>query len=218
MTRVLLIDDEALVRAGLRMILETAGDLTVVGEADDGAEAVEAVRRSNPDVVLMDIRMPRLDGIAATKAVRSLDRPPAVVVLTTFDLDDHVFRALQAGAAGFLLKDTPPAELVHAVQVVAAGDSMLSPSVTRRLIARFAATNASTRQDRARARLEALTTRELEVLAEIGRGRSNAEIGATMFLSEATVKAHVSRLLVKLDAANRVQLAILAYEAAIAGS
>lgn len=218
MTRVLLIDDEALVRAGLRMILETAGDLTVVGEADDGAEAVEAVRRSNPDVVLMDIRMPRLDGIAATKAVRSLDRPPAVVVLTTFDLDDHVFRALQAGAAGFLLKDTPPAELVHAAQVVAAGDSMLSPSVTRRLIARFAATNASTRQDRARARLEALTTRELEVLAEIGRGRSNAEIGATMFLSEATVKAYVSRLLVKLDAANRVQLAILAYEAAIAGS
>lgn len=215
MIRVLLVDDEALVRAGLRMILETAGDVTVVGEADNGAEAVEAVRRSNPDVVLMDIRMPRLDGIAATKALRSLDRPPAVLVLTTFDLDDHVFRALQAGAAGFLLKDTPPAELVNAVQVVAAGDSMLSPSVTRRLIARFAAGGASSRQERARARLAVLTARELEVLLEVGRGRSNAESGATLFLSEATVKAHVSRLLDKLGVANRVQLAILAFEAAI---
>jgi len=215
MTRVLLIDDEALVRAGLRLILETAADLTIVGEADDGADAVQAVVRCSPDVVLMDIRMPRVDGIAATEAVRALDHPPAVIVLTTFDLDDHVFRALQAGAAGFLLKDTPPAELVKAVQVVAAGESMLSPSVTRRLIARFAAGPGGTRQEQARARLTRLTARELEVLREVGRGSSNAEVGATLFMSEATVKAHVSRLLEKLDVANRVQLAILVHEAAL---
>jgi DNA-binding NarL/FixJ family response regulator len=218
MTRILIVDDEALVRAGLRMILESAPELTVVGETGDGADAVEAVLRCAPDVVLMDIRMPRLDGLAATEAVRRLDHAPAVVVLTTFDLDDHVFRALQAGAAGFLLKDTPPAELVQAVRVVAAGDSMLSPSVTRRLIARFADGQGTDRRERARARLGGLTSRELEVLVEVGRGRSNAEVGATLFMSEATVKAHVSRLLVKLDLANRVQLAILVHEAALDAS
>lgn len=215
MTRVLLIDDEALVRAGLRMILEAAGDIDVVGEATDGAEAVEAVRRSRPDVVLMDIRMPRLDGLAATQAVRALDDPPPVVILTTFDLDDYVFRALQAGAAGFLLKDTPPLELVNAVRVVASGDSMLSPSVTRRLIAHFAEDGRAQRQQVARGRLDALSTREGEVLAAVGRGLSNAEIGGELFMSEATVKAHVSRLLVKLDQSNRVQLAILAHDAGL---
>jgi DNA-binding NarL/FixJ family response regulator len=214
-TRVLLVDDEALVRAGLRMILEAAGDIDVVGEATDGADAVEAVRRARPDVVLMDIRMPRLDGLAATQAVRALDDPPPVVILTTFDLDDYVFRALQAGAAGFLLKDTPPLELVNAVRVVASGDSMLSPSVTRRLIAHFAEDGRAQRQQAARDRLDRLTEREAEVLAAVGRGLSNAEIGAELYMSEATVKAHVSRLLVKLDQSNRVQLAILAHDAGL---
>ena len=157
MIRALVIDDEALVRAGLRMILESAGDITVVGEADDGDGAVEAVRRCRPDVVLMDIRMPRLDGLAATVAVRQLEHPPPVVILTTFDLDDYVFRALQAGADGFLLKDTPPLELVQAVRIVASGESMLSPSVTRRLIAHFANDGRPAREEAARARLADLS-------------------------------------------------------------
>jgi DNA-binding NarL/FixJ family response regulator len=215
MTRVLIVDDEALVRAGLRMILQSADDIDVVGEAGDGADAVEAVRRCQPDVVLMDIRMPRLDGLAATVAVRAVVDAPAVVILTTFDLDDHVFRALQAGAAGFLLKDTPPLELVNAVRVVAAGESMLSPSVTRRLIAHFADDSAPSKRQVARGRLGELTPRELEVLVEVGRGGSNAEVGAALFMSEATVKAHVSRLLVKLEAGNRVQLAILVHDAGL---
>lgn len=215
MTRVLLIDDEALVRAGLRMILESADDIAVVGEADDGADAAEAVRRCRPDVVLMDIRMPRLDGLAATIAIRQLDDPPPIVMLTTFDLDDYVFRALQAGAAGFLLKDTPPRDLVQAVRVVAAGESMLSPSVTRRLIAQFAADSRSTREQQARERLSELSPRELEAFVEVGRGLSNADIGAALFMSEATVKAHVSRLLAKLELANRVQVAILAHDAGL---
>ena len=216
MIRVLIVDDEALVRAGLRMILESADDVTVVGEADDGADAVEAVRRSGPDVVLMDVRMPRLDGLAATTAVRELDDAPAVVILTTFDLDDFVFRALQAGASGFLLKDTPPLQLLQAVRVVAAGESMLSPSVTRRLIAHFAAADPhNAREQQARARLDGLTQREVEVLTAVGRGQSNAEIGTELFMSEATVKAYVSRLLTKLDLNNRVQLAILAHDATL---
>jgi DNA-binding NarL/FixJ family response regulator len=215
MTRVLIVDDEALVRGGLRMILESADDLDVVGEADDGADAAAAARRCRPDVVLMDVRMPRLDGIAATAAVRALDPAPAVIVLTTFDLDDHVFGALQAGAAGFLLKDTPPRELVHAVRVVADGASMLSPTVTRRLIAHFAADGRSERREAARSRLTGLSERESEVLAALGRGLSNAEIGATLYMSEATAKAHVSRLLVKVRATNRVQLAIVAHEAGL---
>jgi DNA-binding NarL/FixJ family response regulator len=217
MTRVLIVDDEALVRAGLRMILDSAGDIDVVGEADDGVDAVEAVKRCRPDVVLMDIRMPRLDGLAATVAVRQLNGAPQVVILTTFDLDDYVFRALQVGAAGFLLKDTPPLELVQAVRVVASGESMLSPSVTRRLIAHFAADSRTARQQQSRQRLIDLSPRELEVIAEVGRGLSNAEIGTALFMSEATVKAHVSRLLVKLHQANRVQIAILAHEAGLFG-
>jgi DNA-binding NarL/FixJ family response regulator len=217
-TRVLIIDDEALVRAGLRMILESADDIDVVGEAGDGADAVEAVTRCRPDVVLMDIRMPTLDGLAATVQIRALDSAPPVVILTTFDLDDFVFRALQAGAAGFLLKDTPPSELIQAVRVVANGDSMLSPSVTRRLIAHFAADVRPARPERDLGRFADLTDREREVLVEVGRGLSNADIGAALFMSEATVKAHVSRLLVKLGVANRVQVAILVHEAGLLDS
>jgi len=214
--RALVIDDEALVRAGLRMILESADDITVVGEADDGADAVDAVRRCRPDVVLMDIRMPRVDGLAATVAIRQLDDAPRIVVLTTFDVDDHVFRALQAGADGFLLKDTPPRDLIQAVRVIAGGEAMLSPSVTRRLIDHVAGSGV----DRAPAPLAVellatLSPREREVLVELAAGLSNAEIGAALFMSEATVKAHVTRLLTKLDRTNRVQLAILARDAGV---
>lgn len=212
MTRILIVDDEALVRAGLRMILSAADDLQVVAEADDGADAVATVTQHRPDIVLMDIRMPRLDGLAATKAVLQLPDPPRIIVLTTFNLDDYVFRALEAGASGFLLKDTPPRELVHAVQVVAAGEAMLSPTVTRQLITHFA-DGGSARQRTALARLEALTARERDVLVAVASGQSNAEVGRALFMSEATVKAHVSRLLTKLDASNRVQVAILAHDA-----
>ena len=215
MTRVLIVDDEALVRAGLRLILESGEDLEVVGEAEDGSDAVEAVRRHRPDVVLMDIRMPRQDGLATTTELHRLPDPPKVIVLTTFDLDDYVFRALQAGASGFLLKDTPPRDLVHAVRVVAAGEAMLSPAVTRRLIGHFAAGGRSDRRRVAKDRLSGLTDRELEVLTAVGRGMSNADIGRALFMSEATVKAHVSRVLVKLDATNRVQVAILAHDAGL---
>lgn len=215
MTRVLIVDDEALVRAGLKLILESGEDLEVVGEAEDGADAVDAVRRHRPDVVLMDIRMPRQDGLATTTELHRLADPPKVIVLTTFDLDDYVFRALQAGASGFLLKDTPPRELVHAVRVVAAGEAMLSPAVTRRLIGHFAAGGRSERQREARQRLTGLTDRELEVLTAVGRGMSNADIGRELYMSEATVKAHVSRVLVKLDASNRVQVAIVAHDAGL---
>jgi DNA-binding NarL/FixJ family response regulator len=213
---VLLVDDEALVRAGLRMILESADDLTVIGDAEDGRAAIEAVGRSRPDVVLMDIRMPRVDGLAATAAIRARPDPPAIVVLTTFDTDDAVFRALEAGATGFLLKDTPPADLLRAVRLAAAGDSMLSPTVTRQLIDRFTAEDRSQRRREALEQLQALTEREREVLVEIGRGRSNAEIAAGLHMSEATVKSHVTHLFDKLGATNRVQLAIAAFRAGLA--
>ncbi|MFC6161290.1 response regulator [Kribbella jiaozuonensis] len=215
MTRLLIVDDEALVRAGLKMILESDDELEVVAEADDGADAAAMVKEHRPDVVLMDIRMPRLDGLAATREVQALPDPPKIVVLTTFDLDDYVFRALQAGASGFLLKDTPPRELVQAIKVVAAGDAMLSPAVTRRLIGHFAGDPRTDRRRVARERISKLTEREREVLVEVGRGLQNADIGRKLFMSEATVKAHVSRALVKLDATNRVQMAILAYEAGL---
>jgi DNA-binding NarL/FixJ family response regulator len=213
--RVLLVDDDPLVRAALRMILSSADDVAVVGEAGDGAEAVEAARAHRPDVVLMDIRMPGTDGLTGTASVTRLPQPPRVIVLTTFGLDEYVFRALEAGAAGFLLKDTPPRELVAAVRVVAAGDAMLSPSVTRTLIGRVAAAGESRRRAAAVARLRPLTDREREVLVAVGRGWSNAEIGRALFLGEATVKTHVSRLLLKLGCANRVQVAILAHEAGL---
>jgi DNA-binding NarL/FixJ family response regulator len=212
---VLLVDDEALVRAGLRMILETADDVTVVGEAEDGASALDAVGRDRPDVVLMDIRMPKLDGLAATAAIRARPQPPAVVVLTTFDSDDEVFRALEAGATGFLLKDTPPAELLRAVRLAAAGDSMLSPTITRRVITRFTAEDRTNRRREALDRLRDLTDREREVLVEIGRGHANADIAKLLFMSEATVKTHVSHLFEKLSVTNRVQLAIAAFRAGL---
>jgi DNA-binding NarL/FixJ family response regulator len=213
--RVLLVDDEALVRGGLRMILESADDLAVVGEADDGSKAVRAVQEHRPDVVLMDVRMPGLDGLSAARDVLRQPDPPRVVMLTTFDLDTYVFAALEAGASGFLLKDTPPRDLIAAVRVVAAGEAMLSPTVTRKLIGHFAESGGTTRRDAALARLGALTERETEVLVAVGRGLSNAEIGRELYLSEATVKAHVSRLLTKLDASNRVQVAITAHEAGL---
>lgn len=213
-TRIVIVDDEMLVRAGLRMILESASDLRVVGEAGDGADAVAAVEMYRPDVVLMDIRMPRVDGLEATRRVLQLVDPPRVIVLTTFDLDDYVMQSLQAGATGFLLKDTPPTDLIHAVRVVAAGEAMLAPTVTRRLIKHFT-DGSSNKQDAALSRLEALTEREREVLVAVAQGMSNAEIGTSLFMSEATVKAHVSRLLTKLGLSNRVQVAILAHDAGL---
>ncbi len=219
-TRVLLVDDDPLVRAGLSMILSSAEDLQVVGEAGDGAAAVEAVRRHRPDVVLMDVRMPTVDGLTATRLVTAMPvtaghGPPRVVVLTTFGLEEYVFAALEAGASGFLLKDTPPRELVAAVRVVAAGEAMLSPAVTRTLIGHFAKGSGSERRDAALARLEALTARERDVLLAVGRGASNADIAKELFMSEATVKTHVSRLLLKLECTNRVQVAILAHHAGL---
>ena len=213
MVRVLLVDDDALVRAGLRIILSSAHDLEVVGEVNDGAHAVAAVREHRPDVVLMDIRMAEMDGIAATAALRRLDPPPQVIVLTTFQADEQVMSALRAGASGFLVKDTPPAEIINAVRLVAAGDAIISPSVTRTLLAHFGDTRASERQSAAAERLATLTDREREVAAAIGSGASNAEVAASLFMSEATVKAHVSRLFTKLDATSRVQIAILVHDA-----
>jgi DNA-binding NarL/FixJ family response regulator len=212
---VLLVDDEALVRAGLRMILETADDMEVVGDAEDGRAAIEAVDRIRPDVVLMDVRMPRVDGLAATSAIRARLHAPAVVVLTTFDTDDAVFRALEAGAIGFLLKDTPPHDLLRAVRLAAAGDSMLSPTVTRQVINRFTAEDRSARRREALHRLQGLTEREREVLVEIGLGHSNAEIAGRLHMSEATVKSHVTHLFEKLIVTNRVQLAIAAFRAGL---
>ncbi|WP_431842252.1 response regulator [Calidifontibacter indicus] len=211
MIRVLLVDDDALVRAGLRMILGGAHDLEVIGEAGDGAAGVRAVRELAPDVVLMDIRMPVMDGIKATAAVRSFDAAPHVIVLTTFDADDLVVQALQAGAGGFLLKDTRPESLVGAVKAVCDGEPMLSPSVTRQLVDRV---TAATPVDPAHAQqLQRLTDREHEVAVLISRGLSNADIAADLYMSVPTVKAHVSRILSKLDVDNRVQAAILVHEA-----
>jgi len=211
--RVLLVDDDALVRAGLRMILSSAPDLELVGEADDGARAVAAVREHRPDVVLMDIRMPEMDGIAATAALRRLDTPPQVIVLTTYQADDQVLSALRAGASGFLLKHTPPAEIVNAIRLVAAGEAMLSPSVTRTLLSHVGNAQAAERRHAATQRLATLTDREREVAVAVGSGASNAEVAAALFMSEATVKSHVSRLFTKLDVANRVHIAIVVHDA-----
>lgn len=212
--KVLLVDDDALVRAGLRLILSSAEDIDVVGESDDGSDAVAAVRQHRPDVVLMDIRMPHMDGITATAALRRLNPPPQVIVLTTFQADEHVVAALRAGASGFLVKDTPPADIINAVRLVAAGDAIVSPSVTRTLLSHFGTTEASERHRLAAQQLAALTEREREVATAVGAGASNAEIAASLFMSEATVKAHVSRLLSKLDLSNRVQIAIVVHDAA----
>jgi DNA-binding NarL/FixJ family response regulator len=214
MIRVVLVDDEQLVRSGLRMILESAGDIEIVGEAADGADAVEQVRRHRPDVVLMDIRMPAMDGLTATRELTALPEPPKVIMLTTFELDEYVHAALSNGAVGFLLKDTPPRDLIQAVRTVVEGNAMLAPTVTRRLIAEFAA-RSSAQATAARRRLEALTEREREVVVAVARGLSNAEIGKRLYMSEATVKAHVSRILAKLDMTNRVQAAILVHDAGL---
>jgi DNA-binding NarL/FixJ family response regulator len=212
--RVLIVDDDALVRAGLSMILSGAAGIEVVGEAADGADVPAAVAAHRPDVVLMDIRMPRVDGLAATEALRRRPGAPEVIVLTTFDADEYVLRALRAGASGFLLKDTPPAEILQAVHRVAAGEATLSPTVTRQLIAHVAGPQ-PVRSD-ARRLLDRLSERERDVALAVGRGRSNAEISAELFMSVATVKAHVSRLLTKLDMNNRVQVALLVHDAGLA--
>jgi DNA-binding NarL/FixJ family response regulator len=211
--RVLLVDDDALVRSGLRMMLAGADSVEVVGEAEDGREVLGAVDRHRPDVVLMDIRMPRLDGIEATRLLRAQPSPPEVIVLTTFDADEHILRALRAGASGFLLKDTPPPQIVDAVRRVAAGDPILSPSVTRRLMAR-AAVQAGAYQ-RARDTLAVLSPREHEVVLAVTRGRSNAEIATELFMTVATVKAHVSHILTKLNLENRTQIALLGHDAGL---
>ncbi|MDA0635434.1 response regulator transcription factor [Nonomuraea sp. MCN248] len=213
--RVLIVDDDALVRAGLSMILGGAGDIEIVGEAADGAEVPPIVAERRPDVVLMDIRMPGIDGLTATERLRGAGAPPEVVVLTTFHADAQVLRALRAGAAGFLLKDIPPAELVAAIRKVAAGEPILSPAVTRQLISHLSVGGADGRADRARALLGRLSEREREVALAVGRGRSNAEIGRELFMSVPTVKAHVSRILTKLRLNNRVQVALLVYDASL---
>jgi DNA-binding NarL/FixJ family response regulator len=207
MIRVLLADDQSLVRAGFRMILRAEPDMDVVGEAGDGHEAVENARELKPDVVLMDIRMPGLDGIEATRRVTELDQPPRVLVLTTFDLDEYVFESLRAGASAFLLKDAPEQQLLAAVRVVADGGSLFSPSVTRRLIEQFARPTSP-----APPSLDELTSREREVLRLVARGHSNAEIAAELVVSEHTAKTHVASILQKLDLRNRVQAVVLAYE------
>jgi DNA-binding NarL/FixJ family response regulator len=211
--KVLLVDDDALVRAGLQLILSSAEDIVVVGEVDDGVRAAAAVRENRPDVVLMDIRMTEMDGITATAALRRMDPPPQVIVLTTFQADDQVMSALRAGASGFLVKDTPPADIINAVRIVASGAAIISPSVTRTLISHFGDGQGSERHLAAARRLAALTDREREVAAAIGSGASNAEVATRLFMSEATVKAHVSRLFTKLDVTNRVQIAIVVHDA-----
>ncbi len=211
--RVLLVDDEELVRAGLRVILDSAADLTVIDEVGDGAGAVAAARRAQPDVVVMDVQMPHVDGIEATRAIVDQPSPPKVLVLTMFDLDDHVYAAIEAGASGFLLKDTRYEELLRAVRVVAAGDAMLSPSVTKRVMARFG--GSPSRAKAAQERLGALTPRESSILELVGAGMSNSAIARTLQLTESTVKGYVSQLFMKLDCENRVQVAILAHDAGV---
>ncbi|MFD8598810.1 response regulator [Kitasatospora sp. NPDC059646] len=216
--RVLIVDDQAMVRAGFAALLNAQSDIDVVGDAADGRQAIEASGRTHPDVVLMDVRMPEMDGLEAAR--RLLDPPPGVVhrprvlMLTTFDVDDYVYEALRAGASGFLLKDAPPADLISAVRVVAAGDALLAPSVTRRLIADFAKSRPAPRRD-PRLRLNGLTPRETEVLELIARGLSNQEIAAHLVLAEQTVKTHIGRILAKLGLRDRAQAVVLAYESGL---
>ncbi|MFI8347711.1 response regulator [Streptomyces sp. NPDC085596] len=231
MIRVLLVDDDPLVRSGLRLMLGGAPDMKVVAEAMDGAEVAAMVAEHSPDIVLMDIRMPGMDGLAATEALRArpspgspgssiqeMPHPPEVLVLTTFNSDEHVLRALRAGAAGFVLKDTPPREIVAAVRKVVAGEPVLSPAVTQQLIAQVSEGRGGReiRAERARARLGLLGDREREVAVAVGQGRTNAEIAAELYMSVPTVKTHVSRILAKLDLNNRVQIALVVYDAGAA--
>ncbi|MEU2582419.1 response regulator transcription factor [Streptomyces avermitilis] len=213
--RLLLVDDDPLVRAGLSLMMGGADDIEIVGEAADGSEVEQLVERTRPDVVLMDIRMPTLDGLAATELLRGRTDAPQVVVLTTFHADEQVLRALRAGAAGFVLKDTPPAQLLDAVRRVAGGDPVLSPAVTRQLMLHAAGGAPDTRRATARDRIAALNDREREVAVAVGRGGSNAVIAAELYMSVATVKTHVSRILAKLDLNNRVQIALLTYDAGL---
>ncbi|WP_298749864.1 response regulator transcription factor [uncultured Serinicoccus sp.] len=226
--RLFLVDDQALVRAGFRMVLDAQDDMTVVGEAGDGSAALDAIAETRPHVVLMDIRMPRMDGVEATRRLLrdpGPGEPPKVLVLTTFDLDDYVFAALRAGASGFLLKDAGPEELLAAIRAVRAGDAAMAPSTTRRLLERFVpdlpdagaeSTRAAGRRA-AVARLDPLTEREREVLEAVGRGLTNGEIAAELFLAEATVKTHIGRVLAKLDLRDRVQMVITAYQTGLVG-
>jgi DNA-binding NarL/FixJ family response regulator len=210
--RVFLVDDQQLVRGGFRMLVDSQPDMTVVGEAGDGAEAVQQLAVTAADVVLMDVRMPRMDGVEATRSITARGDLPRVVVLTTFDLDEYAFAAIKAGAAAFLLKDALPEDLLSAIRTVHAGDSVVAPSTTRRLLDQFAAVlpdaGAATPDDR----LAGLTDREREVLVQVGRGRSNTEIAADLVVAEATVKTHIGRLLAKTGSRDRVQLVVLAYE------
>ena len=212
--RVLLVDDDALVRAGLSMMLNGAGDLLIVGEAGDGDQVPAAVAKHRPDVVLMDLRMPRVDGITATRRLRGAPQPPEVIVLTTFDADENVLGALRAGASGFLLKDAPPAEIADAIRRVAAGDPILSPAVTRRLMRR-AVTQENAKEEALR-QLADLSPREREVVQAIAEGRTNAEIAVALLMSVPTVKAHVTHILTKAGLTNRTQIALLGHDAGLA--
>ncbi|GAB7183350.1 response regulator transcription factor [Kitasatospora sp. Ki12] len=216
--RVIIVDDQAMVRAGFAALLNTQTDIDVVGDAADGAQALEVTGRTHPDVVLMDVRMPVMDGLEAARRLLGPAVPgahrPKVLMLTTFDVDDYVYEALRAGASGFLLKDAPPADLIAAVRVVAAGEALLAPSVTRRLIEDFARTRPARRHD-PKVRLNGLTPRETEVLALIARGLSNQEIAADLVLAEQTVKTHIGRILAKLDLRDRAQAVVLAYESGL---
>ena len=209
MIRVLIADDQSLVRGGFRMILEAQEDLKVVGEAADGRAAVQQALELHPDVILMDVRMPELDGLAATRELARAGSPARVLILTTFDLDEYVYEAMKGGASGFLLKDVDPPDLVHSVRVIARGDALLAPQVTRRLVERYMHTRQEWPQ------LAELTARERDVLLAIARGRSNAEIGAELYLSEGTVKTHVTRMLQKLGIRDRVQAVVVAYESGL---
>jgi len=212
--RVLVVDDEQMLRTGFRLILEAQPDMTVVGEADDGGAAVEAALRLRPDVVLMDIRMRAMDGLEATRTIMaSMPDPPKVVVLTTFDYDEYVYDALKAGASAFLLKDSPQEQLIAAVRVVAAGDALLQPSITRRLIADFA--TRPTPHSGAPPQLSELSEREIEVMREVARGLSNEEIASKLFVTRATVKSHVAHILAKLGLRDRIQVVVLAYESGL---
>jgi len=213
--RVFLVDDQQMVRAGFRMLIESQPDLEVCGEAGDGREAVESLRATRADVVLMDVRMPRLDGVEATRLITAMPQPPTVIVLTTFDLDEYAFAALKAGAGAFLLKDAPPHDLLGAIRSVHAGDAVVAPSTTRRLLDHVMSALPGGAPTAPSSRLSGLTERETEVLVLVGRGMSNSEIAEQLVVGEATVKTHVSRLLAKTGSRDRVHLVVLAYESGL---